>query len=63
MSRKVIEIEFESTDQANEFMVWMSEQGEQDYFNWLEDTEEEENKVNYFAYDWSSNQIKATYKE
>lgn len=50
-----VKINFHSKKSANHFITWLCEQGEQDYWVWMEagDPEEDEGEVVGFQY-WSN---------
>jgi hypothetical protein len=56
MSKEVL-IKFETEEQAKEFMSWLSNSGEQEYFCMKEYVDEENSIVNKFDYDYENNII------
>jgi hypothetical protein len=56
MSKEVL-IKFETEEQAQEFMSWLSNSGEQEYFAMKEYVDEENTIVNNFDYDYENNII------
>ncbi len=51
--KSVAKIEFETTEAAKEFFTWLCEQGEQDYWQWMECGDEGGNLTVTFDY-WKS---------
>jgi hypothetical protein len=56
MNKEVL-IKFETKEQASEFMSWLSNSGEQDYFTMKEYVDEENTIVDKFDYDYQNNII------
>ncbi len=56
MSKEVL-IKFETEEQAKEFMSWLSNSGEQEYFAMEEYVDEKNTIVNKFDYDYENNII------
>ena len=42
INKNIIKIEFDNPEAAKHFASWLCEQGEQDYWNWMEYREQEE---------------------
>lgn len=57
MKNNEVLIKFENSDQAAEFMTWLSNSGEQEYFDQKEYVDNEKNIVNHFTYDYENNII------
>jgi hypothetical protein len=57
---KEVLIKFETEKQAEEFVSWFSNSGEQDYFQQEEFVDDEENIVDSFEYDYKNNIIIGT---
>lgn len=55
-------IRFENGFQAQEFMSWFSNSGEQDYFDQKENVDNEDNICNKFEYDYENNIINGSNK-
>jgi hypothetical protein len=51
---KKVTFEFETDDQAEEFVTWLCEQGEQDYWLWMEATQERQEYMVAFDYHTSA---------
>jgi hypothetical protein len=52
----VLSFHFENKEAANHFKVWMSEQGEQDYWNWMDAQESEETgSITGIVFDYHQN--------
>ena len=50
-----IKVEFKNAEEervAEEFLTWLCEAGEQDYWNWMECRDEEKNLIGHFDYDF-----------
>lgn len=61
---KEVLIKFETEAQASEFMSWLSNSGEQEYFEQVEYVDNEEDICNKFDYDYQNNIINgSTIKE
>jgi hypothetical protein len=57
----VISFHFDNEEAAQHFLVWLSESGEQEYWDWMEYREEDEEKGDITALDfdyWSLNEGK-----
>ena len=50
-------IKFETDNQASEFMTWLSNSGEQEYFEQKEYVDNPEDICNKFEYDYQNNII------
>jgi hypothetical protein len=54
---KKVLIKFETENQCKEFMYWLSNSGEQDYFKQKEYVDNQEDVCNRFEYDYQNNII------
>jgi hypothetical protein len=57
MNNSVVTINFDSPHAAKHFASWLSGQGEQDYWIWMEEREQETSDVitaRRFDFDWKS---------
>lgn len=54
---KEVLIKFETNEQCEEFMSWLSNSGEQDYFEQKEYVDNPETICNRFEYDYQNNII------
>ncbi len=50
-------IKFETKEQASEFISWLSNSGEQEYFEQKEYVDDEDDIVDSFEYDYENNII------
>lgn len=60
MDEKEVLIKFETKEQAEAFVAWLSNSGEQEYFamkDYLEEDEDESTIVDRFDYDYENNII------
>jgi hypothetical protein len=57
LDSKVVVIKFETSEQAKEFVSWLSNSGEQEYFAQEEYVEDETTICNKFNYDYENNII------
>ena len=56
--KKKLTIEFDSDAAAKHFALWLSEQGEQDYWVWMEYREQEEpGDITALSFDWDYNKF------
>ncbi len=63
MTKRTLQIEFANDAAAEHFATWLCEQGEQDYFLWMEYREQEEDgdiTVTRFHYHGPEDESKAT---
>lgn len=50
-----VKISFANEEAARHFMIWLSEQGEQDYWTWMECREQEEDgKITAVRFDYDT---------
>jgi hypothetical protein len=58
---QVVSISFDNPEAANHFLTWLCEQGEQDYWLWMEYREQEEKSGNITAtsFDYNFSELSA----